>query len=239
MNKKIITGLFLCLLLMVLISCSDTTGTVPVGSESTKPVTSQTPGLPERPTTPPAQAIGFPSVSELLCFIRDAGTLLSHYPEASQAKYNEVRKAYQTDGWLFSVHSRSAQPVYDVLLFPRATYEDSGIGYYFSYKETVVQVMIYNAETVAEPTQRTDMESYIERRFGFEGQRIAVINENGIFTEPPLFWESNNENRKNSLWGILDEDHYMVIRADLPKEDIIAFLRTITMDKLYVSEESK
>lgn len=176
----------------------------------------------------PIQPIQFSSFEELSDFISDHSEKISVYLDQAKAQYSDISRSYKTTGWIYSVTTADGGKSNGIIVYPKATYEDSGLGYPFVYKDKDIQVLIYKAEAISDMSRRQNMNTYIDDRFGFSGTRVEMNNADSIYPDSPLFWTGASV---NSIWGFLDENYYMVLKSELPREDMEAFLSTVRLEK--------
>lgn len=181
----------------------------------------------------PVQPIHFSSIEEMVAFVADPSAKTNGYSEREKNQYLDMSKIFKDSGWIYSVTTVDGKKANDIAMYPKTTFEDSGISYYFIYNDKDIQVLIYKTEELSNQTQRQNMDAYIDERFGFEGTKIEIDNVNNIYLDAPLFWAGKS---MNSIWGFLDEKYYMVIKSELSQKDMEAFLSTIKLGKITAND---
>ena len=240
MKYKIITIAITWVLLLHLLACSNKDY---IESNDTKEIENTHETIQESITTteppitsllsPPLQPVSFASVSELISFLKDPSDIRAQCQEEYIEQFDKMCEAHTKSDWIYQVTSSLKDATVNrIAIYPRAKYEDIGIAYNFKYNEKAVQILIYKTEYSSDITPTISMDSYIEKRFGFDFERINIGNINGLFTGEALFMETK---ARNTIWGFLDGEHYIVVKSKLPQEYMIEFLKTITIDKIDIT----
>lgn len=184
---------------------------------------------PPPPVAPPSVvAMSFESVSDMYAFIKNPLNRLQNANEEMQKEYSEMCRNFVANG-IYSVKSTTSPSTNYFVIYPLTKTEDRGIAYYFWYKEQVIQTIVYEMKALSSSTAQ--MESYAEERFGFEMENAGLPNNKELFLESPLLQVTTN-----AVWGRLDENHYLVVKADFPKELILEFMETLVIDKINLDE---
>lgn len=184
---------------------------------------------PPPPVAPPSVvAMSFESVSDMYAFIKNPLNRLQNANEEMQKEYSEMCRNFVANG-IYSVKSTTSPSTNYFVIYPLTKTEDRGIAYYFWYKEQVIQTIVYEMKALSSSTAQ--MESYAEERFGFEMENAGLPNNKELFLESPLLQVTTN-----AVWGKLDENHYLVVKADFPKELILEFMETLVIDKINLDE---
>lgn len=206
--------------------------TAEISTPSLNPTESLSSAEPPAPTSPPrVGTMDFESVSDLHAFIRNPLERLQKANEEMQNEYEEMCRNFVANG-IYSIESTTAPSTNFFVLFPLAKGEDRGISYYFWYKDQVIQTVVYEMKTISNQPKQERMKSYIEERFGFTMESTDLQNTNELFLEAPLLQKAD----RTVVFGMLDENHYLVIRTDLPKELLLEFMKTLVVEKIKLDE---
>ena len=191
----------------------------------------------ETPQTNPAppQPILFNTLEDAIAFIHNPD--LSNYNEDFQSAYKKMITAFHGDGCINAVNHNVATK-YDntVTLYPEVTYEDVGVHYLFTFNQELYQVVVYTIkageEYVMDPQTETIVDYYNKRW----GSKFGVSSEQTTnSTLMPIVFFSETADGRICAQSLIDEGHYMVVRAKsdvVNISDLVAFIEGLKVERI-------
>ncbi|MBO5767936.1 MAG: hypothetical protein J6R49_05335 [Clostridia bacterium] len=186
---------------------------------------------------PPIPSISAGSIDEVISILVNSD--VKGYNEVLQPKYKELFSRLNKFGFIYKVvTSENASAEDAVTLFerdgknmffiiPDAKYEDAGYVSYFTFREDVFNVCIYNTdETVSSKTESAS--EYFKTRLSRDLSVETTVGKNTVYftTEG-----DGKDYLKNCAVAFIDDDHYYIVKTDASTDKLEAFINVLCLEK--------
>lgn len=187
------------------------------------------------PLTSLAQPIALKNIENVITTLTNHDS--NQYPDQFRNAYNTMFDRFKKDGYIIRVSTNENKDVdnaiqlctdKDIWLLPYSEYEDIGIYYNVSYKNTLYQVMFYHADPEYSGKYQTISE-YINLRFKFKIDEEISINGNSISIKTV---GNSNETLRIGAYSLIDNKHYYTVKTTATEEDLIEFLNVFSFEEL-------
>ncbi len=235
--KKTMIAFLVCLTAAALLTAGCSLLPKPAPDTEKTPAGSETAAVTNRDVSPwiaPPQPIRFDSAQDAAAFLREPN--LNDKNEEERLAYQKMADAFQKDGFLTIITHETA-PYYDgsVTLYPEANYEDIGSHIFFQYDGELYQVIVYLMAPGI--SARETIEAYYEERMGNALSITATASVDHPTVRRVVFTELANPQKLCSA-ALLDENHYLVVRADqenATQQTMLSFIEGLRFDRLPIS----
>ena len=178
---------------------------------------------PMQPTT--AKPVSFKDTESAIAAINIGD--LSSYDEAYREDYRKMFESFKKDGSIYQVINNDAvksNDNYGVALFPKAKYEDMGIGSYVTFKGNNYHITFYYAD--ADFLSETDsIAQYLQKRMGRRSDKEITVNGKNVSL---LF----TDNGQTYAGAFIDENHYFTVNCVASEAELTEFLNAFEYEKL-------
>lgn len=154
---------------------------------------------------------------------------VSSYPERDQKAYLKMFERIRNDNFVYMASGNkliSLRKDLSIYLFPYATYEDIGLGYYVTYKGKLYHVMFYYADPYV--INKTDgIAEYLKKRMGRRSDRKIKIQDQTVseyITNDSMIYASS----------FIDSNHYYDIVTSAPEDEVIEFLNIFSYEQIWL-----
>ena len=148
------------------------------------------------------------------------------YPEAHYTDYRQMFERFQNDGFIYQVTDNDlikTNKERGTTLFPSASYEDVGAGYYVTFKGNNYHIMFYSAD--ADVMAETDgIAAYLKKRMGRSSDKEIAVNDKTV----SLLLHENGQCYANAF---VDENHYFDVIGAVSETELIEFLNAFAYEK--------
>jgi hypothetical protein len=149
------------------------------------------------------------------------------YPEAHYTDYRQMFERFQNDGFIYQVTDNDlikTNQERGITLFPSASYEDVGVGYFVTFKGNNYHIMFYSAD--ADVLAETDgIAAYIKKRMGRSSDKEIAVNDKNV----SLLFHENGQCYANAF---VDENHYFDVIGAVSETELIEFLNAFAYEKI-------
>lgn len=224
------------ILCVALASCAQPVSTTPNETVNT---TANNSSFPPMNSPAPPQPIGFSTIEDAMDFIRSPNySDYKGYKDNWISTYQAMVASFISDGYITNVsHSTAKQHNDRVTLYPEAKFEDIGICFWFDYNEVPYQVIIRNTKDGDDyllDLQTEDILDYNIKRFSLQEDLVGeYLNTGHALMHTMLLGTFNYTSLTASC--MIDETHYIVIRAEVDQDAMRSFIEGLQIDKIYFS----
>jgi len=178
------------------------------------------------PITPvTAQPISFKDMNAVIEAIKNGD--VSAYPDTDRKDYSRMFERFQNDGFIYQVTDNDlikTNKERGTTLFPSASYEDVGVGYFVTFKGNNYHIMFYSAD--ADVLAETDgIVAYIKKRMGRSSDKEIAVNDKNV----SLLFHENGQCYANAF---VDENHYFDVIGTVSETELIEFLNAFAYEKI-------
>lgn len=185
-------------------------------------ITANTGTDPNTPVT--AQPIEYKNVETAIEAINNND--INAYPEQYYNDYCKMFERFQNDGFIYQVTDNELIKTNEdrgTTLFPSASYEDVGVGYFVTFKGNNYHILFYSADT--DVLAETDgIAAYLKKRMGRSSDKVIAVNDKNV----SLLFHENGQCYANAF---VDENHYFDVIGDVSEEEMTEFLNAFTYEK--------
>lgn len=145
--------------------------------------------------------------------------------------------AFQRDGYI-NTFTHNVATKYDntVTLYPEVTYEDVGIHYFFRFNQELYQVVVYTIKAGEEYVMDPQTETIVDYYNKCWGSKFGVSSEQTTnSTLMPIAFFSETADGRICAQSLIDEGHYMVVRAKsdvVNISDLVAFIEGLKVERI-------
>lgn len=177
------------------------------------------------PITPvTAQPISFKDMNAVIEAIKNGD--VSAYPDKDREDYRKMFERFLNDGFIYQVTDNDlikTNKERGTTLFPSASYEDVGVGYFVTFKGNNYHIMFYSAD--ADVLAETDgIAAYLKKRMGRSSDKKIDVNDKNV----SLLFHENGQCYANAF---VDENHYFDVIGAVSEKELIEFLNTFAYEK--------
>lgn len=177
------------------------------------------------PITPvTAQPISFKDMNAVIEAIKNGD--VSAYPDTDRKDYSRMFERFQNDGFIYQVTDNDlikTNKERGTTLFPSASYEDVGIGYFVTFKGNNYHIMFYSAD--ADVQAETDgIAAYLKKRMGRSSDKEIAVNDKNV----SMLFHENGQCYANAF---VDENHYFDVIGAVSEKELIEFLNAFAYEK--------
>ena len=178
------------------------------------------------PITPvTAQPISYKDMNAVIEAIKNGD--VSAYPDTDRKDYSRMFERFQNDGFIYQVTDNDlikTNKERGTTLFPSASYEDVGVGYFVTFKGNNYHIMFYSAD--ADVLAETDgIAAYLKKRMGRSSDKEIDVNDKNV----SLLFHENGQCYANAF---VDENHYFDVIGAVSETELIEFLNAFAYEKI-------
>lgn len=178
------------------------------------------------PITPvTAQPISFKDMNAVIEAIKNGD--VSAYPDTDRKDYSRMFERFQNDGFIYQVTDNDlikTNKERGTTLFPSASYEDVGVGYFVTFKGNNYHILFYSAD--ADVLAETDgIAAYLKKRMGRSSDKEIAVNDKNV----SLLFHENGQCYANAF---VDENHYFDVIGAVSETELIEFLNAFAYEKI-------
>ena len=148
------------------------------------------------------------------------------YPESYYDDYRKMFERFQNDGFIYQVTDNDlikTNKERGTTLFPSASYEDVGVGYFVTFKGNNYHILFYSAD--ADVLAETDgIAAYLKKRMGRSSDKEIDVNDKNV----SLLFHENGQCYANAF---VDENHYFDVIGAVSETELIEFLNAFAYEK--------
>ena len=189
-------------------------------------IVNDTDTAPLQPTTP--HPVSFKDTDSAVKAI-NAGDV-SGYTEKYRDDYLKMFKFFQNDGYIYQVKPDDEVKLndeYGTALFPKAKYEDYGIGCYVKFRDKNYHIMFYYAD--ADVLSETDgIAEYLGKRMGRRSDKEITVKDKNVSL-------LLHENGLRYADAFIDENHYFDVIGSVSEEELTEFLNVFEYEKMSIN----
>jgi len=178
---------------------------------------------PMQPTT--AQPISFKDTAAAIAAINSCD--VSDYDEDYREDYRKMFESFRKDGSIYQVINNDAVKSSDkqgVALFPKAKYEDLGIGSYVTFKGNNYHITFYYADADV-LSEKDSIAQYLQKRMGRRSDKEISVNDKNV----SLLLSDNGQSYAGAF---IDENHYFTVNCSASEDELTEFLNVFQYEKL-------
>ncbi len=177
------------------------------------------------PITPvTAQPISFKDMNAVIEAIKNGD--VSAYPDTDRKDYSRMFERFLNDGFIYQVTDNDlikTNKERGTALFPSASYEDVGVGYFVTFKGNNYHIMFYSAD--ADVLAETDgIAAYLKKRMGRSSDKKIDVNDKNV----SLLFHENGQCYANAF---VDVNHYFDVTGAVSEEEMTEFLNAFAYEK--------
>lgn len=204
-----------------------TTSPVQTTVEAPKTIVTETKQI--NHVTSSGQSIAFHNMTAVVNSIKNYGQNGGNDGSDAQFYYEEslMFERFINDGYIYQVNSNDSITLradLSIYLFPYATYEDIGIGYYVTYEGNLYHVIFYYADR--DLINATDgITQYLQKRTGRSSNKEIVIRDQTV----SILFSNNGQTCASSF---VDQTHYYDVVTAASEEELTEFLNLFSYKKI-------
>ena len=177
-----------------------------------------------RPITPLAQPVRFSDIRSAIDAINTSE--VSSYSEQEQEVYRDMFDRIKNDGFIYQINNTNSVSLIDdrgITIFPYASYEDVGVGFYVRFKEKIYHITFYYADCNL-ITHTDSIAEYLQSRMGRRSDKIINVSDTNV----SLLFANDGQIYAGAL---IDKDHYYSVNTITSEEEIIEFLNAFSFEQ--------
>lgn len=181
-----------------------------------------------RPITPLAQPVRFSDIRSAIDAINTSD--VSSYSEQEQEVYRDMFDRIKNDGFIYQINNTNSVSLIDdrgITLFPYASYEDVGVGFYVRFKEKIYHITFYYADCNL-IAQTNSIADYLQSRMGRRSDKGINVSD----TTVSLFLPDNGQTYAGAF---IDQDHYFTVNSVVSEEEMIELIEALSFETLPLS----
>jgi len=171
-----------------------------------------------------AQPIGYKDMGAMIEAIKNSD--VSAYPDTDCEDYRQMFERFQNDGFIYQVTDNDlikTNKERGTTLFPSASYEDVGVGYFVTFKGNNYHILFYSAD--ADVLAETDgIAAYLKKRMGRNSDKEITVSDKTV----SLLLHENGQRYANAF---VDENHYFDVIGAVSETELIEFLNAFAYEK--------
>ena len=172
-----------------------------------------------------AQPIGYKDMGAMIEAIKNSD--VSAYPDTDCEDYRQMFERFQNDGFIYQVTDNDlikTNKERGTTLFPSASYEDVGVGYFVTFKGNNYHILFYSAD--ADVLAETDgIAAYLKKRMGRSSDKVITVSDKTV----SLLFHENGQCYANAF---VDENHYFDVIGAVSETELIEFLNAFAYEKI-------
>ena len=197
-------------------SKNDPVSSDPPVSSTPDPISSDSPVAPTQP-------IMFDNAAAMRAFLADPD--LKSYREEDAAAYRLMVDTVNKAGHVYEPrHTAAQRTVENVTLYPMASCEDIGVGYYLTLDGVDYGVIVYNTKDISYTTG--DYPGYLAARMGWTDYEALSVRVNGR----DVYFKDHGSIQ--AAGGFLDDEHYFIARAQASRDTFETFLSGLSFEQI-------
>ena len=134
---------------------------------------------------------------------------------------------FRNDGFIYQVTDNDlikTNKERGTTLFPSASYEDVGVGYFVTFKGNNYHIMFYSADADVQ-AETDDIAAYLKKRMGCSSDKEIAVNDKNV----SLLFHENGQCYANAF---VDENHYFDVIGAVSETELIEFLNAFAYEKI-------
>ena len=171
-----------------------------------------------------AQPISYNDVDSAIEAIKNCD--VSSYSDTNRVDYLKMFEHFQNDGFIYQVTDNElikTNKERGTTLFPSASYEDIGVGYFVTFNGNNYHILFYSADEDV-LTETDGIAAYLKKRMGRSSDKEIAVNDKTI----SLLFHENGQCYANAF---VDENHYFDVIGAVSEEEMTEFLNAFTYEK--------
>ena len=178
-----------------------------------------------RPITPLAQPVRFSDIRSAIDAINTSE--VSSYSEQEQEVYLSMFDRINSDGFLYQINNTNSVSLFDdrgITIFPYASYEDVGVGFYVRFKEKIFHITFYYADRDL-ITQTDGIAEYLQSRMGRRSDKTINVSDTNV----SLLFANDGQIYAGTF---IDDDHYYAVKTVASEEEMVELLSALSFEQI-------